>query len=56
MQRHLIAGEETGKPGKPLAVHDPAIGEVVEEASSGNAEDVEAAYLSPDPAAVGFEK
>ena len=51
MQHHLIAGEETGKPGEPLAVHDPATGEVVEEASSGDAEDVEAAVAAASQAA-----
>jgi hypothetical protein len=29
MQHHLIAGEETVKPGEPLVVHDPATGEDV---------------------------
>jgi hypothetical protein len=30
MQHHLIAGEETSKPGEPLAVHHPTTKEVVE--------------------------
>ena len=51
MQHHLIAGEEAGRPVEPLSVHDPATGEVVEEAVSGDAEDVEAAVAAASRAA-----
>ena len=37
MQHHLIAGEEGGRSGETLAVHDPATGEVVEEVALGDA-------------------
>jgi acyl-CoA reductase-like NAD-dependent aldehyde dehydrogenase len=46
MQHHLIGGEETGRSGETLAVHDPATGEVVEQAVLGDAEDVEMAVAS----------
>jgi len=51
MQYHLIAGEETGRSGETLEVHDPATGEVVEEVVLGDAEEVEAAVASASEAA-----
>src|SRR5919112_4972796 len=51
MQHHLIGGEETGRSGETLAVHDPATGEVVERAVLGDAEDVEAAVAAASKAA-----
>ena len=51
MQHHLIAGEEAGRLVESLSVHDPATGEVVEEAVSGDAEDVEAAVAAASRAA-----
>jgi betaine-aldehyde dehydrogenase len=51
MQHHLIAGEEAGRSDETLAVHDPATGEVVEEALLGGAEHVEAAVASASEAA-----
>ena len=43
MQHHLIAGEESGRSGETLIVHDLPIREVMEEVLLGDAEDVEAA-------------
>ena len=48
MQYHLIAGEESGRSGETLIVHDP-IREVVDKVLLGDAEDVEAVVTLTEP-------
>lgn len=47
MQHRLIAGEKFSKSGETLTVHAPVIGEVVEEALPGDAEDSRQVRSSP---------
>ena len=49
MQYHLIAGEESGRSGETLIVHDLPIREVVHKELLGDAKDVEAVVTLTEP-------